>query len=113
MGGMADHTDFLVQDLKDGKLSEKRPAGEFSSTVFANDAISSSKRQKKKIRSFFMSLSWPPTILETRPKNIVRSITRIGLLCPKTFFHSILFRMPHKLPPDGTRAWLPGHAPRK
>ena len=40
MGGMADHTSFQVQDLKNGILSEKRPAGGFSSTVFANDALS-------------------------------------------------------------------------
>ena len=40
MGGMADHTNFEVQDLKNGKLSNKRPAGGFSSTVFADDAIS-------------------------------------------------------------------------
>ena len=40
MGGMANHADFLVQDLKGGKLSPKREAGGFSSTVFANDAVS-------------------------------------------------------------------------
>ncbi|MHC4995939.1 MAG: sulfatase-like hydrolase/transferase, partial [Planctomycetota bacterium] len=35
MGGMANHADFQVQDLTGGKLSDKRPAGGFSSTVFA------------------------------------------------------------------------------
>ena len=39
MGGMANHADFQVQDLVDGKLSPKRAAGEFSSTVFANEAV--------------------------------------------------------------------------
>ncbi len=39
MGGMANHADFAVQDYKEGKLSPKRPAGGFSSEVFANDAI--------------------------------------------------------------------------
>jgi arylsulfatase A-like enzyme len=39
MGGMANHADFQVQDLKDGTLSPRRDAGGFSSTVFANDAI--------------------------------------------------------------------------
>ena len=39
MGGMANHADFVVQDYKDGKLSPKRPAGGFSSEVFADDAI--------------------------------------------------------------------------
>lgn len=39
MGGMANHADFEVQDYKDGKLSAKRPAGGFSSEVFANDAV--------------------------------------------------------------------------
>ena len=39
MGGMADHTSFKVQDYTDGKLGEKRDAGGFSSTVFADAAI--------------------------------------------------------------------------
>jgi arylsulfatase A-like enzyme len=38
MGGMANHADFQVQDLTDGKLGPKRQAG-FSSTEFANSAI--------------------------------------------------------------------------
>lgn len=40
MGGMVDHTDFEVQDLSNGKLGDKRPAGGFSSDVFADEAIS-------------------------------------------------------------------------
>ena len=40
MGGMADHADFQVQDLAGGELGPKRDAGGFSSTVFANEAIS-------------------------------------------------------------------------
>ncbi len=39
MGGMENHADFQVQDLEAGQLSEKRDAGAFSSTAFANDAI--------------------------------------------------------------------------
>jgi arylsulfatase A-like enzyme len=39
MGGMANHADFQVQDLNDGKLSDKRDAGGFSSTVFADEAV--------------------------------------------------------------------------
>ena len=39
MGGMANHADFVVQDLSDGNLSPKRAAGGFSSTVFADAAI--------------------------------------------------------------------------
>lgn len=39
MGGMADHSDFDVQDLTEGQLSKKRDAGGFSSTVFASEAI--------------------------------------------------------------------------
>lgn len=39
MGGMANHADFKVQDLTDGKLSPKHDAGGFSSTVFANEAV--------------------------------------------------------------------------
>lgn len=40
MGGMADHADFDVQDLSEGQLRSKRNAGGFSSTVFADEAIS-------------------------------------------------------------------------
>jgi arylsulfatase A-like enzyme len=39
MGGMANHADFEVQDLVDGELSAKRPAGGFSSSVFADEAV--------------------------------------------------------------------------
>ncbi len=39
VGGMVNHADFQVQDLADGKLSEKRDAGGFSSKVFADAAI--------------------------------------------------------------------------
>jgi arylsulfatase A-like enzyme len=39
MGGMADHSDFQVQDLSDGKLGKKRKAEAFSSTQFANEAV--------------------------------------------------------------------------
>ncbi len=39
MGGMANHADFQVQDLTDGKLSPKRDSGGFSSTVFADEAV--------------------------------------------------------------------------
>ncbi|MGI9239732.1 MAG: sulfatase-like hydrolase/transferase [Verrucomicrobiales bacterium] len=40
MGGMANHADFQVQDLKGGKLGPRRDAGGFSSEVFADGAIS-------------------------------------------------------------------------
>ena len=39
MGGMCDHTSFQVQDFTEGKLSQKRNAGGFSSAVFADAAI--------------------------------------------------------------------------
>ncbi|HIF00095.1 MAG TPA: DUF4976 domain-containing protein [Fuerstia sp.] len=39
MGGMANHADFEVQDLVDGSLGPKRPAGGFSSSVFADAAV--------------------------------------------------------------------------
>jgi arylsulfatase A-like enzyme len=39
MGGMADHSNFEVQDFVAGKLQAKRRAQEFSSTEFANSAI--------------------------------------------------------------------------
>ena len=40
MGGMANHADFQVQDLVRGKLGPKRESGGFSSTVFADEAVS-------------------------------------------------------------------------
>ncbi|MDF1860788.1 MAG: sulfatase-like hydrolase/transferase [Verrucomicrobiales bacterium] len=40
LGGMANHAEFQVQDLAKGKLGPKRDAGGFSSTVFADEAIS-------------------------------------------------------------------------
>jgi arylsulfatase A-like enzyme len=39
MGGMVNHADFQVQDYDNGILSDKRDAGGFSSTVFADTAI--------------------------------------------------------------------------
>ena len=39
MGGMANHADFEVQDLTNGELSRKRKASEFSSTLFADEAV--------------------------------------------------------------------------
>ncbi len=39
MGGMANHASFEVQDLVDGKLSPKRDAGGFSSSVYADAAV--------------------------------------------------------------------------
>ena len=39
MGGMANHADFMVQDLVGGELGQRRDAGGFSSTVFADAAI--------------------------------------------------------------------------
>ena len=44
MGGMVDHTDFEVQDLTDGTLSAKRPAGVFSSSVLADEAVNYLKK---------------------------------------------------------------------
>lgn len=39
LGGMANHANFEVQDLVDGKLSGKRRADGFSSTVFTDAAV--------------------------------------------------------------------------
>jgi len=57
MGGMADHTDFQVQDLNDGKLSEKRQAEEFSSTLYANEAIKYLE-QAKTDKPFFLYVAF-------------------------------------------------------
>lgn len=40
MGGMMDHMEFSVQDLNAGHLTAKRPGTKFSSTQFADSAIS-------------------------------------------------------------------------
>ena len=104
MGGMADHTNFQVQDLKNGTLSEKRAAGEFSSTVFANDAISFIQKAEKE-NPFFLYVSFmaphdprnpPPKCREIYYKN------RPPL--PKTSSRSILSRMPLQLLLEETKA---------
>lgn len=57
MGGMADHSDFEVQDYKDGQLSEKRKAKEFSSTEFANSAIDFINQAKAE-KPFFLYVAF-------------------------------------------------------
>jgi arylsulfatase A-like enzyme len=57
MGGMANHADFQVQDLADGKLSPKREAGGFSSTVFADEAVKFIKNAKSD-RPFFLYVAF-------------------------------------------------------
>jgi len=39
MGGMSDHTEVFVQDIKDGKLTNKRIGKKFSSELFADAVI--------------------------------------------------------------------------
>ena len=57
MGGMANHADFVVQDLTDGKLSAKRDAGGFSSTVFADAAVEFIQSAKQD-RPFFLYVAF-------------------------------------------------------
>ncbi len=57
MGGMANHADFQVQDLTDGKLSPKRQAGGFSSTVFADEAINFIQQATRE-QPFFLYVSF-------------------------------------------------------
>ena len=57
MGGMADHTNFEVQDLTKGKLSTKRHAPGFSSTTFADEAISFIQTAETK-NPFFLYVSF-------------------------------------------------------
>lgn len=57
MGGMANHADFQVQDLVDGELGEKRDAGGFSSTVFADEAIAFLERAESE-KPFFLYVSF-------------------------------------------------------
>lgn len=57
MGGMANHADFQVQDLDDGELTSKREAGGFSSTVFAEEAISFIKKAETE-RPFFLYVAF-------------------------------------------------------
>ncbi len=58
MGGMADHSDFQVQDYTGGTLSDKRDAGGFSSTVFADAAIDYLAGQKDSEAPFFLYVSF-------------------------------------------------------
>ena len=57
MGGMADHSDFEVQDYTDGKLGDKRKAKEFSSTEFANSAIDYIEKAKTE-KPFFLYVAF-------------------------------------------------------
>ena len=57
MGGMADHSDFKVQDFSKGKLSEKYKAEAFSSTQFANEAVRFIE-ERKSDKPFFLYVSF-------------------------------------------------------
>jgi arylsulfatase A-like enzyme len=57
MGGMSDHTNFYVQDYTKGTLGKKRKATEFSSTEFANSAISFINQAKKE-KPFFLYVAF-------------------------------------------------------
>ena len=57
MGGMADHSDFQVQDLSKGKLGSKRKAEAFSSTQFANEAVRFIEERKSE-KPFFLYVSF-------------------------------------------------------
>ena len=57
MGGMADHADFEVQDYVNGTLSQKRKAGAFSSTEFANAAVDYIKNAKTE-QPFFLYVAF-------------------------------------------------------
>lgn len=57
MGGMANHADFQVQDLSQGKLSAKRSAGGFSSKVFADEAVRFIENSKSK-EPFFLYVAF-------------------------------------------------------
>ena len=57
MGGMANHADFRVQDLSEGKLGPKREAGGFSSTVFADEAVKFIQSTKSD-RPFFLYVAF-------------------------------------------------------
>ncbi len=57
MGGMADHSDFQVQDLSKGKLGSKRKAEAFSSTQFANEAVRFIEERKSE-KPFFLYVAF-------------------------------------------------------
>lgn len=89
MGGMADHTNFEVQDLSNGKLSNKRPAGGFSSTVLADDAISFIQKGERE-NPFFLYVSF---MAPHDPRN------------PPEKYREIYYRNPPPLPEN----FLPQH----
>ncbi|WDE99380.1 sulfatase-like hydrolase/transferase [Lentisphaera profundi] len=85
MGGMCDHTDFLVLDYAKGKLSEKRKAKEFSSTEFANAAINYIE-QAKTDKPFFLYVAFTAPHDPRNPPEKYREIyykNRVPL--PKNF----------------------------
>jgi len=57
MGGMADHSDFSVQDYVNGQLGEKKKAKEFSSTEFATAAIDYINKAKTE-KPFFLYVAF-------------------------------------------------------
>lgn len=57
MGGMADHTDFKVQDYSGGKLGPQYQAEAFSSTHFANEAVRFIE-QRDSEKPFFLYVSF-------------------------------------------------------
>ena len=57
LGGMANHADFQVQDLTDGKLSPKRQAESFSSALFADEAVKFIKDAKTE-QPFFLYVAF-------------------------------------------------------
>jgi arylsulfatase A-like enzyme len=84
-GGMSDHTKVPIRDLQpDGTLSEQRFAEKFSSEMFADAAIDSSKPTTAGNRSSPTSRSPRRTIRGSRPKSIGSTITRIARRCRRT-----------------------------
>ena len=93
MGGMADHSDFQVQDYSKGKLSDRRKAEAFSSTQFANEAVRFIE-ERKSDKPFFPLRVLPRA---TRPAQPARALPRALLqqapaACRRTSSLSIRLR---------------------
>lgn len=107
LGGMANHADFKVQDFADGKLSGKRPAGGFSSEVFANDAVKFIEGAKAE-ENFFLYVAFMAPHDPRNPPEKYREIyyqNRPPL--PKNF----LPQHPFKIGPAGVSGRDEGLAP--
>ena len=107
LGGMANHADFKVQDLRDGKLAKKRPAGGFSSEVFASDAVKFIEGAKAEENFFLYVAFMAPHDPRNPPEQYREMYYQNRPPLPKNF----LSEHPFKVGPAGVSGRDEGLAP--